>query len=82
VVVDPVALDEIGQQPAIDPPVGAIVDVLRRGLVAQLGVEQPRAETFVLAMDGLSLQQQGQPVGMAQAASSLAASSLKALAMP
>jgi hypothetical protein len=34
--------------------------------MAQPGVTQARAEPLVRAMDGLSLQQQGQPVGMAQ----------------
>ena len=42
VVVDPVALDETGQQPSIDPPVGAVVDVLRDGVMAQPGVTQAR----------------------------------------
>lgn len=65
--IDPVALDETGQQPSIDSPVGAVVDVLRDGVMAQPSVTQARAEPLVLAMDGLSLQQQGQPVGMAQA---------------
>ena len=54
VVVDPVALDEIGQQPPIDPPVGAIVDILRDGVMAQPGVAQARAETLILTMDSLS----------------------------
>ena len=34
VVIDPVALDEIGQQSPIDPLVGAVVDVLRDGVMA------------------------------------------------
>ena len=42
VVVDPVALDEIGQQPPVDPSVGAVVDVLRDGVMAQPGVTQAR----------------------------------------
>jgi hypothetical protein len=35
--------------------------------MAQPGVTQARAETLILAMDRLSLQEQGQPVGMAEA---------------
>ena len=62
--VDPVALDQGGEQTAVEAALGAIVDVLRHGVMAQPGMAQARAETPILAMDGFALKEQGQPVGM------------------
>ena len=46
--VDPIALDELLEQGAVETARGAIVDVLDAGLLAQFGDAQPRCETLVL----------------------------------
>ena len=51
----------------VEPARGAVVDILGRGLVAKLGVAQARAQALVVSMDRLAVEQQGQPVGVAEA---------------
>ena len=64
--VDPVALDEPLEQGPVEPPRGLVVDILGRGLMAQASVAQSCAQALVLTMDGLTIEQQGQPVAVAE----------------
>jgi hypothetical protein len=64
--LDPVTLDEPLEKRSVHPSIGPIVDILGNGVVPQAGVAQARTQTPVLTPDGLSIEQQGQPVGVAQ----------------
>ena len=44
---------------------GAVVDVLRCGLVAELGGAEPGGESLVVTVHGLAVEQQRQPFGVA-----------------
>ncbi len=64
--LDPIALDEPSEQSPVEPPRGPVVDILGRGLVARAGIAQAGAHALVLPVDGLPVQQQGQPVAVAE----------------
>jgi hypothetical protein len=66
-LVDPMALDELGDQHAVEAALGAIVDVLDAGLLAQPGVAQAGGEPLVVAQRGFAFEQQGEPLGVAEA---------------
>jgi hypothetical protein len=65
--LDPVAPDEPLHERPVEAAGGAPVDVLGRGLMAQAGMEEARAESLVGSMDTLAIEQEGQPVTVAQA---------------
>ena len=80
--VDPFAIGELVEQGAVEAAWGPVIDVLDAGLLAQSGIAQSGGEPLVAAM-GLAIEQEPEPVGMAEAAvSSEASSSAKAWAMP
>src|SRR5260370_23744092 len=81
--VDPVAGDEPLEQCSIEAARGAVVDVLDGGALAEPGVAQPGGELPVGSLGGLAVEQQGEPLGVAEAGGAgLSCSSLKARAMP
>ena len=69
VVVDPTALDKLGEQRAVETARGAVVDVLDACLLAQLGVAQASGEPFVVPQRGFTFEQQSKPFGVTEAAS-------------
>ena len=83
VSVDPSAFGELLEQGAIEPARGAIVDVFDGGLLAELGGAQTRRQPLVAPERGFPVEQQGEPVVAVESfASSVSASSAKALAIP
>jgi hypothetical protein len=66
--LDPVTFDKAGEQAAVEPAGSAVIYIFWCGLMAQLGVAQARTKPLILPIDELSIQEQGEPVGMAQAA--------------
>jgi hypothetical protein len=69
VLVDPAALDETGEQRAVETARGAVVNVLDARLLAQLGVAQASGEPLVVAQRGFAFEQQRKPFGVAEACS-------------
>ncbi len=65
--IDPASACQLLEQGAIEATDSAVVDILDGGLVAQLGITQASVQAPVVAMAGLALEEQGQPLGMAQA---------------
>lgn|GEM_PF-1269916 len=61
---DPVTGDELEEQGAIETAAAAIVDVLGRRLVAQLGEPQPGGELAIMAEAPFAVEQQREPFGM------------------
>ena len=66
-VVDPAALDKLGEQRAIEAARGAVVDVLDARLLAQLRVAQAGGEPLVVAQRGFTFEQQREPFGVTEA---------------
>ena len=64
---DPVAGDELHEQRPVEPTAAAVIDILRRRLVTQLGKPQPGGQLAVVAEAPLPVEQQRQPLGMGQA---------------
>ncbi|MBB4398514.1 hypothetical protein GGD62_007659 [Bradyrhizobium sp. ERR14] len=81
-VVDPAALDKLGEQRAVEAAWGAVVNVLDARLLTQLRVAQAGGEALVAAQRGLTFEQQRKPFGVRLAASPVATMSAKALTMP
>jgi hypothetical protein len=67
VVVDPLALDQHCREAAVEATLGAIVDVLDAGLLAQLGVLQPLRQSLVASQRCFAFEQQRKPFGVAEA---------------
>jgi hypothetical protein len=64
--VDPLAIGELLEQGAIKAARGAIIDILDRSLLAQLGVTQSRAKPFVVSPGFLVIEKKTEPFGMAE----------------
>jgi len=62
VTLDPLAAREPVEQGAIEAAGGALVDVLRRRLLAQACEPQPGGQPLAVAFQGLALHQHGQAV--------------------
>ena len=71
--VDPVAGDEPLEQRAVETARRPPVDVLDGGALAQPCMTQPGGELAIGAFGGLALEQQGQPLGVAEAGGALVA---------
>ena len=54
------------EQGTVEAAGGTVVDVLDRRLVAQPGKAQPGPQTTFVALGGLAVEQQGEPLGMRQ----------------
>jgi len=66
-IVDPAALDKLGEQRAVDAARGTVVDVLDARLLAQFRVAQAGGEPLVVAQRGFTFEQQREPFGVAEA---------------
>ena len=64
--VDPLALDQLLEQGAVETAGTAIVDILDAGLLAQFGDAQPGGEPLVLPPRRLAIQQKREPFVMAE----------------
>jgi hypothetical protein len=64
--VDPFAAGELLEQSAVETARRAIIDVLDDGVLAQPSISQASGQALVAAMGGLAVEQQPQPVGMAE----------------
>jgi hypothetical protein len=64
--VDPVAVDELLEEGAVEAARRPVIDVLDRCLVTQAGEAQPGLEPAVLAFGHLAIEQQTEPFGMAE----------------
>ena len=64
--VDPLAAEQRFEQPALKPAGASVIDILRRCLMPQFGVAQARAEPLVVSPGGFPVEQQRQPLGMAE----------------
>ena len=60
------AHDKPNIQKTVEAAGGTVVDVLDRRLMPQPGVAQPRAEPAVVAICGLAIEEQRQPLGMGE----------------
>ena len=74
--VDPIAGDQPLEQCSIEAALGAPVDVLDGGALAELGMPQPGGELAVGALGGLAVEQQGEPLGVAEVGGALVAATL------
>ena len=63
--VDPSAVEQHLEQPALEPARASVVDIFGGCLVAQFCVPQARAEPLVMSPGGFSVEQQGKPFSMA-----------------
>ena len=61
------AFDQLRGTGAVEAARGAIVDVLDAGLLAQLGVSQPRRQPLVASQRRFAVEQQREPFGVAEA---------------
>src|SRR5262249_8873671 len=64
--IDPLAIGEFVKQRAVEAARGSVIDVLDGGLLAQSGITQSRGQPLVTAMRQLTIEQQAEPVGMAE----------------
>jgi hypothetical protein len=64
-LTDPVATCQLQEHLAIEPARGAIIDILDRSLVAQLGGLGAALEAFLLAQRAFALEQNAEPLRMA-----------------
>ena len=64
--VDPFAIDELVEQPAIETARGAVIDILDDGVVAQSGIAQAGGQALVAAMRHLAIDEQAEPIGMGE----------------
>ena len=64
--VDPCAAGELLEQGPFETARRAIIDVLDDGLLAQPSIAQPGGQALVAAMGDLAVEEQPQPVGMAE----------------
>jgi hypothetical protein len=64
--VDPFAVGELLEQGPVETARSAIIDVLDDGVLAQPGIAQAGGQALVAAMRNLAVEQQPQPVGMAE----------------
>ena len=64
--VDPCAAGELLEQGPFETARRAIIDILDDGLLAQPSIAQPGGQALVAAMRGLVIEEQAQPVGMAE----------------
>jgi hypothetical protein len=67
--VDPLAIGELVEQGAVEAAWGPVIDVLDAGLLAQSGIAQPGGKPFVAAVGEFTIDQQPEPVGMAECGS-------------
>ena len=66
---DPAAGGELLEEGFVEPPCGAVVDILDRRLaVTQLRAAQPAVEPLGVAVGRLAVEQQRQPFGVRQIA--------------
>lgn len=66
-VVDPAALDKLGEQRAVESARSTVVNILDAGLLAQLRVAQAGGEPLVMAQRGFTFEQQREPFGVTEA---------------
>ena len=64
--VDPLAISEPLKERAVEAAGGSVIDVLDAGRLAQSGVSQSGGQPLVAAMGDLAVEQQPQPVGVAE----------------
>ena len=64
---DPVAGDELGEEPSVELAATAIIDVLGRCLMAQLGEAQARGELAIVPEAPFPVEQQGEPFRVREA---------------
>jgi hypothetical protein len=64
--VDPFAAGELLEQGAVETARRAIIDVLDNGVLAQPGIAQASGQALVAAVRNLVVEQQPQPVGVAE----------------
>ena len=64
--VDPFAAGELLEQGAVETARSAIIDVLDDGVLAQPSIAQAGGQAPVAAMGDLAVEEQPQPVGMAE----------------
>ena len=72
---DPFAFSELLEQRAVEAARGAVSTSSTTGALAQPGIAQSLGQALVSAMCGLAVEQQPQPVGVAERAASPEASS-------
>ena len=65
--VDPLALDQLLEQRAVETAGASIIDILDARLLAQFGDAQPRREALVLPPGRLAIEQKPEPFVMAEA---------------
>jgi hypothetical protein len=64
--VDPLAAGELVEQRPIEAARCAVINILDDGVMAQSGIAQAGGETFVTAMGDLAIDEQPEPIGMAE----------------
>ena len=64
--LDPLALDELLEQSAVEATRGSVIDVLDGGLLAQSGIAQSSGQPLVAAMGKLAIEQKAEPIGVAE----------------
>jgi hypothetical protein len=64
--VDPLAIDDLLEQSAVEAAWRPVIDVLDAGRLAQYGISQPGGKPLVAAMAELAIEQEAEPVGMSE----------------
>jgi hypothetical protein len=67
--VNPFAVCELLEQRAIEAALGSVIDVLDSRLLTQSGIAQSGSQAFVAAMGELAIEQEGEPIGVAECGS-------------
>src|SRR5215813_4468609 len=67
--VDPVGSGELVKQRAVEAARGSVIDVFDAGLLTQSGVAQSRGQPLVATMGEFAIEQEAEPVGVAECAS-------------
>ena len=66
--LDPLALDQLLEQRAVETAGASVIDILDACVLAQFGDAQPRREALVLPPGRLAIEQKPEPFVMAEAA--------------
>src|SRR6516162_2124361 len=69
VCFNPFAISELLEQRAIEAARGSVIDVLDRRLLTQSGIAQSGGQPLVAAMGKLAIEQEAEPIGMAECGS-------------
>lgn len=64
--VDPLAVDELVEQGAVEAAWGSVIDVLDDSMMAQPGITQPGGKALVATIANFAIDEQAEPIGMAE----------------